>query len=179
MPGIYLVIGWYIPRICFLNETWFSSIWIHTLLWWVCAVHRTILLQDDSSILQCYMMVKKIVGYVWDISWIYMVYIWNMHQIGFIDVLVQRKWWNCLHELELACTYHFQCWGHENITQNAVFIQHEYLKGIYQAYTKYIHIICPLQPSCEPSLSPKRAWMSRTWTFCGSFPFWLLTVLRL
>ena len=65
----------------------------------------------------------------------------------------------------------------ENITQNAVFIQHEYLKGIYQAYTKYIHIMCPLQPSCEPSLSPKRAWMSQTWTFCGSFPFWLLKVL--
>ena len=77
-------------------------------------------------------------------SGIYLEYTWYISEICIqLDslVLVPRKWWNCHHQLELACTYHFQCWGHENITQNAVFIQHEYLKGIYQAYTKYIHII--------------------------------------
>ena len=61
----------------------------------------------------------------------------------------------------------------------SAWISDRYIPGIYQAYTRYIHIISLLLPSCGPSWSPKRPWMSRTWTFCWSFPFWLLKVLQL
>ena len=66
-------------------------------------------------------------------------------------------------------------WNHPS---QCSFIQHEYLTGICQAYTKYIHVISLLLPSCGLSWSPKHAWMSRTWTSCGFFLFWLLKVLQ-
>ena len=126
-PRIRQKYSWYIPRICFPNKILFSSIRIQILLWWVCAVYKTILLRDEESILQCYMMVKRTVGYDWNIPCLCMVYAWYIHQIGFIDLFLQRKWWYRHHELKLACTDHYSCWGHNIITQSAVFIQHEYL----------------------------------------------------
>ncbi len=36
-----------------------------------------------------------------------------------------------------------------------IFTPHQYLTGIYQAYTKYIHTISLLPPSCGPSWSPQ------------------------
>lgn len=169
----------YISTIWFPNKILFSFIRIHILLQWVCAVYRTILLRDEESILQCYTMVHRTVGYNRNIPGICTVYARHIHQFGMIDLSEQRKRRNCHHESELVCTDHYQCWGHDIIHQNAFFIQHECLTGIYQVYTKYIHIISLMPPFCGPSWSPKRAWMSQTWTFYGSLPSWPLKVLQL
>ena len=40
----------------------------------VCALHLMILLGDEESIVQCYMMAKIIVGYDWDIQCLCVVY---------------------------------------------------------------------------------------------------------
>ena len=142
-------------------------------------MYRTILLRDEESILQCYTMVNRTMGYAWYILGIFTVYARHIHQFGLIDLSQQRKRRSCHHETELACTDHYKCWGHDFLHQNAFFIQHECLTGIYQVYTKYIHIISLMQPLCGPSWSPKRAWMSQTWTFYGSPPSWPLKVLQL
>ena len=80
----------------------------------------------------------------WDILGIYLVYFTvyarHIHQFGLIDLSQQRKRRSCHHETELACTDHYKCWGHDFLHQNAFFIQHECLTGIYQVYTKYIYL---------------------------------------
>ncbi len=135
IPGIY-------PQYDFQIKSWLSSIRIHILLQWVCAVYRAILLLDEESILQCNTMVHRTAGYNRNIPGICTVYARHIiHQFGMIDLSEQRKRRNCHHESELVCTDHYQCWGHDIIHQNAFSIQHECLTGLYQVYTKYIHII--------------------------------------
>ena len=68
----------------------------------------------------------------------YTVYMHGICQLylsfGLIDLSVQRNWWNCNHESELACTDHFQGGGHEIIPQNAVLFS----MNIWQVYTRHI-----------------------------------------
>ena len=140
----------------------------------MCCVYRMILLWDEESILQCYTMVNRTMGNTWYILGICTVYARHIHQFGLIDLSQQRKRQSFHHVSDLACTDHYQCWEHDIIHQNVFFIQHECLTGLYQVFTKYIHIISLMPPFCWPSWSPKHAWMSQTWTFL----FWLLKVLQ-
>ncbi len=64
---------------------------------------------------------------------------------GLIALSVQRNWWNCNHESELACTDHFQGGGHDIIPQNAVLFS----MNIWQVYTRHIPGIYILDLFCR------------------------------
>jgi hypothetical protein len=116
----------------------------------------------------------------WDIIGIYLVYARYMP-----DIFINLEWL-IYQSKENDGTAITSQNSYVQITTNAgdmiSFIKMHLLfsiKGIYQVYTKYIHIISLVPPFCRPNWSPKRAWMSQTWTFYGSLPSWPLKVLQL
>jgi len=153
--GIYLVYSmhilfpwicqrytWYIPTICFPDKILFSSIWMHLMLWWVFAMHRTILSWDGEALLGSYVRAKITIGYDRDIPCLYMVYAINTQQWIYSAKIVMN-----LQSCVRTCMYtSLPGQGTSYHPSKCIFTQHEYLTGICKAYTRHILIISHLQP---------------------------------
>ena len=141
-PWICQIYTWYIPIICFPGKILFSSIWMHLMLWWVFAMHRTILSWDGEALLGSYVRAKITIGYDRDIPCLYMVYAINTQQWIYSAKIVMN-----LQSCVRTCMYtSLPGQGTSYHPSKCIFTQHEYLTGICKAYTRHILIISHLQP---------------------------------
>ena len=133
---------WYIPIICFPDKILFSSIWMHLMLWWVFAMHRTILSWDGEALLGSYVRAKITIGYDRNIPCLYMAYAINTQKWIYSAKIVMN-----LQSCVRTCMYIWlQGRGTSYHPSKCIFTQHEYLTGICKAYTRHILIISHLQP---------------------------------
>lgn len=141
-PWIYQRYTWYIPIIFFPDKILFSSIWMHLMLWWVFAMHRTILSWDGEALLGSYVRAKITIGYDRDIPCLYMVYAINTQQWIYSAKIVMN-----LQSCVRTCMYtSLPGQGTSYHPSKCIFTQHEYLTGICKVYTRHILIISHLQP---------------------------------
>ena len=86
---------------------------------------------------------------------------------GLIDELLQKKWWNCNHASELACTDHYQGGGHNSTPQKACFTQQFHIPGIYQVYACHISSAARLRACRVSQARLEIDYISYTWYLPG------------